>query len=387
MTRPPAYDLFCAVVDNYGDIGVCWRLARQLVQEHGLTVRLWVDDLTAFRRLCPEIDTQKDTQFVAGVDIRHWDRARGSLLDGWTPGDVVIEAFACELPEAALAAMAQRQPHPVWINLEYLSAESWVREHHAMASPHPRLPLVRHFFFPGFEPGTGGLLRETGLDAQRDDFLASLAARKRLWHQLGVPEPGPDACVVSLFAYANRALPSLIAQWQHGSQPVVCLVPAGLAATQIAHLFGSGEAAPGSAWQAGSLSVHIVPFVRQEQYDELLWASDVNFVRGEDSFIRAQWAGKPFVWHIYPQEEDTHLLKLDAFLERYIASLPEREAHAVRTFWHAWNTPERHAEADWQAFSAALPTLRRLGPRWAAEVMQPGDLAANLVGFCENRVK
>ena len=36
-------DLFCRVIDNWGDAGVCWRLARQLVRERGAQVRLWID--------------------------------------------------------------------------------------------------------------------------------------------------------------------------------------------------------------------------------------------------------------------------------------------------------------------------------------------------------
>ncbi|HET9045379.1 MAG TPA: elongation factor P maturation arginine rhamnosyltransferase EarP, partial [Casimicrobiaceae bacterium] len=39
------WDVFCKVVDNFGDAGVCWRLARQLVAEHDLAVTLWIDVL------------------------------------------------------------------------------------------------------------------------------------------------------------------------------------------------------------------------------------------------------------------------------------------------------------------------------------------------------
>ena len=56
MSSRPQWDVFCAVVDNYGDIGVCWRLSRQLAAEHGIAVRLWVDDLKPFARLCPAVD-------------------------------------------------------------------------------------------------------------------------------------------------------------------------------------------------------------------------------------------------------------------------------------------------------------------------------------------
>ena len=53
----------------------------------------------------------------------------------------------------------------------------------------------------------------------------------------------------------------------------------------------------------------------QHDFDHLLWACDLNFVRGEDSLVRALWAGQPFVWQIYPQHDDAHHAKLEAFLD------------------------------------------------------------------------
>ena len=75
----------------------------------------------------------------------------------------------------------------------------------------------------------------------------------------------------------------------------------------------------GAARTRGALTVRVLPFVPQDDYDRLLWACDVNFVRGEDSFVRAQWAGQPFLWHIYLQDENLHHVKLRAFLQRYAA--------------------------------------------------------------------
>ena len=159
------WDLFCSVVDNYGDIGVTWRLSRQLAAEHGLPVRLWVDDLNAFQHIRPEIDPALSEQLLAGVTIRHWTTPMAEA----TPGDVVIEALACNLPTEFIERMAARQPPPVWLNLEYLSAEDWVNGVHGLPSPHPRLPLIKHFFMPGYTAGTGGLPRESWLSAERED--------------------------------------------------------------------------------------------------------------------------------------------------------------------------------------------------------------------------
>ena len=116
----PSIDLFCRVVDNYGDIGVCWRLARQLVAEHGCNVRLIVDDLASFRFIAPEIDPAFAQQNFLGVVVIAW-----SASDALQPAEIVIEAFACDPPETYILAMAAVAEKPIWINLEYLSAEAW----------------------------------------------------------------------------------------------------------------------------------------------------------------------------------------------------------------------------------------------------------------------
>ena len=184
MDFPRSVDLFCKVVDNFGDIGVCWRLARQLASQWQLGVRLWVDDLASFRWLCPTLDDTAPVQMQQGIEIRRWEDAFPDLV----PHDLVIEAFACHLPQSFIAAMAIRSARPAWINLEYLSAEDWVRSCHGMASPHPRLPLTKYFFFPGFVAGTGGLLCEHDLPQLRRQFQADPVASPDsgdiwVWHR------------------------------------------------------------------------------------------------------------------------------------------------------------------------------------------------------------
>ncbi|QET01101.1 elongation factor P maturation arginine rhamnosyltransferase EarP [Cupriavidus pauculus] len=389
-----SWDIFCTVVDNFGDIGVCWRLARQLAQEHGHAVRLWVDDLHSFARLAPEIDPTAPTQRLSGVEVRPWQQGTDAPFpaeDGFLPHDVVVEAFACDLPYALLQRMAAAPRKPVWINLEYLSAESWVAEHHRMASPHPRLPLVKHFFFPGFAHDTGGLLRESMLGAQRDAFLSSPAALAALWHRLGF-QPVAGALRVSLFAYENPMLPTLLAQWRDGAEPVQCLVPQGLAAQQAAQVLGTA-ATPGTRHAQGNLTLNVVPFVRQELFDELLWACDVNFVRGEDSLVRGLWAARPLAWHIYPQDEHAHRVKLDAWLARFArAGVAPETAAAMTGLCHAWNAYDDYADparqvAAWEAFRAQLPALAKGTDRWQRQLQHLGDLAANLVSFCEIQVE
>ena len=177
--------IFCKVVDNYGDIGICWRLARQFQREHGIDVTLWVDDLQSFRRICPEIALNVDMQCVDNVQIRHWRNQEEQFSPG-DIADIVIEFFACDIPPGYIAAMAQCEPRPVWLNLEGLSAEEWVEGCHTLPSPHPRLSLTKHFFFPGFTAKTGGLLHESSLEVQREQFQSDPALVSGFMSRLGM---------------------------------------------------------------------------------------------------------------------------------------------------------------------------------------------------------
>ena len=384
--------IFCKVVDNYGDIGICWRLARQLQREHGVAVTLWVDDLASFRRICPQVSVGAEVQQVEAVVVSHW-RGQDGAFTAADVADIVIEFFAVDLPDAYVQAMAQCVPRPVWLNLEGLSAEEWVEGCHKMPSMHPRLPLTKHFFFPGFTGNTGGLLRETGIDEARRAFQHDPAARAAFLAQLGLTEHESAACKVSLFCYPSAPVAALFNAWEHGAHALTCLVPEGVAVQAVEQFLGASARA-GSAASRGALSLRVVPFVSQSDYDKLLWACDINFVRGEDSFVRAQWAGRPFIWHIYEQDEKLHHVKLRAFLRRYAPDNDALQALALR-----WNGACGGASGDslawpelWSQFVAAAPHTTRQCALWEARMQAQGDLAANLLAFaaamqagaCEN---
>lgn len=392
ISAAPACDIFCTVVDNFGDIGVCWRLARQLAAEHGWRVRLWVDDLPSFARLCPALDPQAAVQTVAAIEIAHWRRADGAGLppdfSAEARAEVVIEAFGCELPETYLQGMARRTRAPVWLNLEYLSAEAWVAEFHLQPSPHPRHALLKTFFFPGLRPGSGGVLQERALAAMRRAFLQDTgpAGPAGLWTALGVAAPPPETLRVSLFAYENPALAGLLRAWRDSSQAVVCVVPEGRISPAVAQFLGRPTFTAGDRAQVGQLTLQAVPFMESALYDRLLWACDLNFVRGEDSFVRAQWAERPLVWQIYPQAEHAHLPKLDAALACCGAGLAPAAREAQATFWHAWNAGDA-AALDWPAFWQHRAAFDNWAADWAAELSGLGDLAGNLAEFAENQLK
>ncbi len=377
--RLARWDIFCRVVDNYGDIGVTFRLARQLADEYGVAVRLWLDDLASLAMLRPETALQAARQTVAGVDVCRWDEP----FDAAQPAQVVIEAFACGLPQAYLEAMAACAQKPVWINLEYLSAEAWVDDCHGMASRHPRLPLTQYFFFPGFSRGTGGLLRERTLLAERQAFRAHADRQQAFWQSLGINEAA-GALKISLFGYSNPAVHSLLDSWASGAQAVLAVVPENRLLRDVEHYCGRSLKA-GDELVHGSLRLVVLPFLPQDQYDRLLWACDINFVRGEDSFVRAQWAATPLVWQIYLQDENIHLVKLEAFLARYTDGLPVDAALALQNLWRDWNR-QQLADGVWQDCLSCWPVLRQHAETWAASLAQAENLAAQLISFCKTRV-
>jgi uncharacterized repeat protein (TIGR03837 family) len=351
------WDIFCKVIDNHGDIGVCWRLSAQLA-DRGHGVRLWVDDPSALAWMSP--------QGQPSVQVRPWNDQTA-----WPgPGDVVIEAFGCELPDEFQAALASKTRtagrQPAWINLEYLTAEPFAERNHRLPSPvmaGPAAGLAKHFFYPGFTPDTGGLLREPDLLERQEKFDAAAWLLSR-----GVVRR-PCAQVVSLFCYEPGPLGQLLLQLARGPQPSELLVTAGRAEAATRGAIRALDRLD-PAWNAGGLlSFTALPLQSQRDYDHLLWSSDLNFVRGEDSLVRALWAGKPFVWQLYPQDDGAHHAKLAAFLAWLDAPHSWRQAHA------AWNG----AAADWP-----MPDFQGWsGPAKAAKerlLAQP-DLAARLLQF------
>lgn len=344
------WDIFCQVIDNHGDIGVCWRLASNLASR-GESVRLWIDDGSALAWMAPGGQP--------GIEVGAWQAG----TDFPAPGDVVIEAFGCELPDRVVGAMAAARQPPRWINLEYLTAEGYAERAHGLPSPvlsGPGAGLTKHFFYPGFTPGTGGLLREPDLLQRQSQF------DRRAWlRSMGIDAEGVRT--ISLFCYEPAALPQLLQQLEQAPQPTRLLVTAGRATAAVrAHYAQRAQAGPAAA---SKLSIRYLPQLTQRDYDHLLWACDFNFVRGEDSFVRALWAGRPFAWQIYPQHDDAHHHKLHAFLDWLRAPASLRDFHA-----------------GWNGIAPQLPPLDL--PAWSACAVQArdrllaqDDLAARLLRF------
>ena len=362
---PPAllWDIFCQVIDNHGDLGVCWRLSCQLAAR-GQRVRLWVDDASALSWMAP--------QGCPGVELRAWTPVLD--LQGLAASDVLVEAFGCEVtPEfVAFYANAVRASgiNPAWINLEYLSAEPYVERNHGLASPimcGPGAGLSKHFFYPGFTPRTGGLLHEPDLMARqarfdRDAWLRGIGFTRQAGERL-----------ISLFCYEPPALPRLLEQLANEPVPSRLLVTAGRATTAVQTVIEQKVKSTPLWNERKQLSISYLPHLSQDDFDHLLWACDLNFVRGEDSLVRALWAGQPFVWQIYPQDDNAHHDKLEAFLT--LLQAPD----SLRQWHRCWNDVDG-------ARTLPLPPLAL--PSWGStcraarqNLLQQPDLVSQLLGF------
>jgi uncharacterized repeat protein (TIGR03837 family) len=372
------FDIFCKVVDNFGDIGVCWRLARQLATEHQGRVRLWVDDLRAFHLLAPALDPEKPAQALGLIEVCKWS----DPFPATAPADVVIETFGCDVPDSFVEAMARQPRPPVWINLEYLSAEAWVEGCHRLPSPHSRYPLTRYFFFPGFSPATGGVMIEEGLSGRRDAFRNSPKAIAAFLAGAGANPPSTGERLISLFCYPQAPVKRLLDILEAGPTKFRVLTFKGTPGAQVV-----ADRGMTAGKQRGALFVDVLPFLSQDDYDRVLWACDLNFVRGEDSFVRAQLAARPLVWQAYPQASEAHRIKLDAYLARYSLGL-DRAARPLAGFWQAWNglAPADDLTEGWKDILTELGPLTQRAQSWARTLEGNGDLARNLAQFCSERV-
>lgn len=335
-------DVFCRVVDNFGDIGVTWRLVRQLQREHNWSIRLWVNDLKSFQRLEARVHLHALQQVIEHIEIIHWGDPAPDLI----PYPLVLCSFSCDLPATYIAQLHQRPA--LWVNLEYLSAETWVEGCHGLPSLRGD-GLSSYFFFPGFNAKTGGLLRERELLTHRDRWQKDLDAQQQMLERLGVSaaalaawrlqstassagiEISPPrsiqvqaARLVTLFCYPHAPVAQLLDALCADSRASVVLIPQGVAPELTTERLGPFK----------QVYLERIPFVSQPEYDQLLWMANLNFVRGEDSVVRGLWAGRPVVWQIYPQTEGTHLIKLEAWLK--ISNLPA-DIQALLRHWNAEN--------------------------------------------------
>jgi uncharacterized repeat protein (TIGR03837 family) len=355
------WDIFCTVIDNHGDLGVCWRLAAELARR-GETIRLWVDEASALTWMAPGGHE--------GVKVLHWSRPIApAVLNTLSAADVVVEAFGCDINLEYIARQAEMARHngraPVWINLEYLSAEPWVERCHGLPSPvlsGPAAGWTKWFYYPGFTIKTGGLIRESGIADPTDTNWRHHARAQRQ-----VKNHQSLAC---LFCYEPPALGDWLSQLQkHGLEglEVRLLVMPGRPTEAVQRIAANRK----SDLAVGKLQLSYLDHVPQHDFDLSLRASDFNLVRGEDSLVRALWAGQPLAWQIYPQSDNAHVAKLEAFLDWLQAPADLKRFHRVWNGLEQGQLPPYKADAWRDCVLAARQKLT-----------YQDDLVTGLLRFC-----
>ena len=368
-------DIFCTVIDNWGDAGVCWRLSRQLCREWQAQVRLWIDAPEVLQPWLNECVHDENLTVCAWNEAVNWR----SIV----PAEWVIEAFACEIPAVYIEQMKDLDVKPKWFNLEYLSAEPWVESHHLLCSPQSG-GLNKVFYFPGLTEKTGGLLRERDLLARRDAFVAE---HSEYWQTCTGFEPAPHALKISVFGYEHLPLMQWLPALVRGEPTIQLAVTAGKAQIAFENAWAQLGYTPSEngRYAQGNLSAVFLPMLSQTEYDQLLWSADINAVRGEDSLVRAIWAGKPFLWDIYKQDDGAHWDKLRAFCVAYTRQADALSADIWTQWQMAWNAHEspttEHFAYLWQAFSKHVHILNTVSSNFCVQTAKQTDLCTGLVAY------
>ncbi len=326
-------------------------------------------------------------QRVAGVTVCRWRASFAEALVEIEAADVVIEAFACTLPENYVAAMARRAQPSLWINLEYLSAESWVADCHGLESPQGSTALQKYFFFPGFTANTGGLLCERDLLAQRQAFQADTGARDRFLATFGV-QAAAGATVISVVCLRHCAA-GRTARCT-GSRPRADAVsgsggPAAAGSRTVFRRYRACGRCTAHARRAdyGGAAVPASGRLRSAAVE---LRSQLRARRG---LVRARAMGGAAAAVADLSTAGRGALGQARSVSRFVSQrrcpLSER-APRLSAVWQAWNG-RGDLGAAWRApLQPLLPGLRVAAEDWAKQQGARTNLAAALVQFCADHV-
>ena len=397
--------ILCRVVDNYGDIGFVYRLARELSSLSSIEktqLRLIVSDLKSFNAMAlpPGISTSLAVQNYNGWKVIDWNAcAEGKCEFTEQPPKIILECFQCGRPEwlDEILFSAQTTQTVQIVNVEYLTAEDWADDFHLLKSG-TRSALVKKInFMPGFTKKTGGLVLDKNFVSCVHSKTAALECLKKYASKKTVALiEDTNLFRVIAFSYERnfeneaRALSEFAKN--SGRKLQVLLAP------------GLGNVPFKKAAAAfKNISVYDLEYLPQLAWDALLTLADFSFIRGEDSFSRACLSGIPFVWHAYPQEEEFQLVKVDAVLKRMEPFFSAGDMSLVKNVWLSYNRKPSvkmcdeackvYNECTDAGYIPLLRILENYGGikksfgMFAQSLFANGNLAKNLLAFLQNSVQ
>ena len=339
-------DIFCQVIDNYGDVGVAYRLAREFKRVHPNKKLRFVINQTEELNL---IRRSEDIEIILYKDISKIENS----------ADLIIESFGCEIPKEYMDKALKKSK--LIINLEYFSAEKWVDDFHLQES-FLGGNLKKYFFIPGLSKKSGGILldnefleRKKKVEANKEYYLEKFEIKEK-YDLIG-----------SVFSY-EKNFDSLIEELKKLDKKIILLILSEKTQKNFIKYFDNGN-------NYDKIKFVKLPFFTYDKYEELLALCDFNLVRGEDSFVRALLLGKPFLWHIYPQDENTHIKKLESFLEKYCSNNKELK----QTFIN-YNINKD----DFSYFFKNFKEIEKYNKNYANYLIKNCNLMEKLINFIEN---
>lgn len=305
-------DIFCEIIDNYGDIGVVYRTAKELQKIFPKSkIRAFLNRLDEFKKINSQV-LDLPSQNIDGIEYITFDYLRDNANELLT-AQVIIEAFGCQIPEEYMEIAYDNSE--LLINLEYLSAEDWIEDFHLQSSPLGRGKLKKVFFMPGFTEKSGGIIADSNYLERIQKVLENKEFYEKKY--LSDIEDRENKIVGTLFSYEKNFTP-LLEDLKKLDKDVVILAMGEKTQDSLRKIFKNFSIEDfRNSLKYGKIEIRFLNFLNQEEYEELINIVDFNFVRGEDSFIRAVLTGKPYMWHIYCQEEYAHMDKIEGFLDKY----------------------------------------------------------------------
>ena len=339
-------DIFCQVIDNYGDVGVAYRLAREFKRVYPNKKLRFVINQTEELNL---IRKSEDIEIILYKDFSKIENS----------ADLIIESFGCEIPKKYMDKALKNSK--LIINLEYFSAEKWVDDFHLQES-FLGGNLKKYFFIPGLSEKSGGIL----LDNEFLERKKKVKANKEYYlEKFGIK--GKYDLIGSVFSY-EKNFDSLIEELKKLDKKIILLILSEKTQKNFIKYFDNGN-------NYDKIKFVKLPFFTYDKYEELLALCDFNLVRGEDSFVRALLLGKPFLWHIYPQDENTHIKKLESFLEKYCSNNKELK----QTFIN-YNINKD----DFSYFFKNFKEIEKYNKNYANYLIKNCNLMEKLINFIEN---
>ncbi len=372
--------ILCKVVDNFGDIGVSYRLACGLKKKApDASINLIVDNLESFHKICSKVDIHASVQSFDGLSVYDWNASEICseifYKDDGKKLQIILECFQCGRPDwmEKILFETKLQRTVQIIMIDYLTAEKYAEDFHCLQSLTRSSKVQKVNFMPGFTEKTGGLII--------DDEWKKLSSYKADGHVLVFTyKRKMNAFFAALNEYAGLIC--------HGEKKLDVMAAQGHGFESVCSGFESFTA--NSSLNDVNVNFIKLPFVNQYEWDSVMKNSSILFIRGEESLSRACLSGIPFVWHAYPQSDEYQLVKVNALLERMRCCFSEQDFSVIEKVWLCFNMPENQvSESDFKnSVYDFLYSAKRLTEgfrKFAMQLQKNGDLCDNLMTFINKK--